>query len=70
MVKSKPGKLLIALSALGLIITVGLPFMPFAKDLGFVVPPITLLGIIAGILVGYVITADIIKVIFFKKTAI
>ena len=68
--KSRPGKLLIALSVLGFLITVGLPFLPFAKDLGFVVPPFRLLGIIAGILAGYVITADMIKVIFFKKTAI
>ena len=70
LIKSKPGKLLIALSALALIITIALPFMPFAKALGFVVPPFALLGIIAGILFLYVITADIIKVMFFKKTAI
>jgi hypothetical protein len=38
--------------------------------LGFVVPPLQLLGIIAGILLLYVVTADIIKVIFFKKTAV
>ena len=70
LIKSRPGKLLIGLSILALIITVGMPFMPFAKDLGFVVPPFALLGIIAGILFFYVITADIIKVMFFKKTAI
>ncbi len=70
LLKSIPGKLLIALSALGLLITIALPFTPFAAQLGFVVPPFQLLGIIAGILILYVITADIIKVIFFKKTAI
>ena len=70
LLKSMPGKLLIALSVLALIITVLLPFMPFAKDLGFVVPPVQLFGIITGILVLYVITADLIKVTFFKRTAI
>jgi P-type Mg2+ transporter len=53
-----------------LVITVGLPFTPFAGQLGFVVPPFSLLGIIAGILVLYVLTADIIKVIFFRKMSI
>jgi len=70
LLKSRPGKLLIILSALGLLITIGLPFSPFAAQLGFVVPPLQLLGIIAGILFLYVITADMIKVLFFKKTAI
>ncbi|MEI9955422.1 MAG: cation transporting ATPase C-terminal domain-containing protein [Ferruginibacter sp.] len=70
LLKSRPGKLLIALSALGFLITAALPFTPFATQLGFVVPPFQLLGIIAGILALYVITADIIKVMFFKKTAI
>jgi P-type Mg2+ transporter len=70
LLKSMPGKLLIALSALGLLITIALPFTTFAAQLGFVVPPFQLLGIIASILFLYVITADIIKVIFFKRTAI
>ena len=70
LLKSMPGKLLIILSALALVLTVALPFMPFAKDLGFVVPPFQLLGIIAGILFLYVVTADLIKVVFFKRTAI
>jgi Mg2+-importing ATPase len=70
LLKSMPGKLLIGLSVLGLIITIGIPFLPFAKQLGFVVPPLPLLGVIAGILFLYVITADLIKVLFFKKTAI
>ncbi len=70
LLKSVPGKLLIWLSVLGFVITIGLPFMPFAADLGFVVPPLKLAGIILGILALYVITAGMIKVFFFKKTAI
>jgi Mg2+-importing ATPase len=67
LLKSRPGKLLIALSALGFIITLALPFTPFAKTLGFVVPPFHLLAIITGILIAYVVTADIIKVYFFRE---
>jgi Mg2+-importing ATPase len=67
LLRSKPGKWLIALSLLAFVITLVLPFTPLATDLGFVVPPFQLLGIITGILFLYVITADIIKVIFFKK---
>ena len=70
LLKSVPGKLLIWLSVLGFVITIGLPFTPFATDLGFVAPPLKLAGIILGILALYVITADMIKVFFFKKTAI
>ncbi len=70
LLKSMPGKLLIGLSVGALLITLALPFAPFAKELGFVVPPFKLVGIIVGILALYVITADIIKVIFFKKSAI
>ena len=71
LLKSIPGKLLILLSALSLVITIGLPFFPhIGAPLGFVVPPMELLGIIGGILFLYVITADMIKVLFFRKTAI
>ncbi|HVZ26919.1 MAG TPA: magnesium-translocating P-type ATPase [Sediminibacterium sp.] len=70
LLKSAPGKLLILLSALGLLITLLLPFLPFAKDMGFVVPPWTLLAAISGILALYVVTADLIKIAFFKRTAI
>lgn len=70
LLKSIPGKLLIGLSVLALAITVVLPFTPFAGQLGFVVPPFQMLGIIAGILVLYVMTADIIKVMFFRRMAI
>ena len=69
LLKSKPGKLLIGLSILSFIITIVLPFTSFAPELGFVVPPLQLTGIIAGILLLYVVSGDILKVIFFKKPA-
>jgi Mg2+-importing ATPase len=67
LLKSVPGKLLISLSLLAFAITVSLPFMPFALQLGFVVPPFQLIATITGILILYVITAEIIKAIFFKN---
>ena len=70
LIKSKPGRLLIWLSILAFLITAALPFTPFAMQLGFSVPPFQLVGIVAGILLLYVITADVIKIIFFKKMAI
>jgi Mg2+-importing ATPase len=70
LLKSKPGKLLIGLSILSFIITIVLPFTSFASQLGFVVPPLQLMGIIVGILFLYVVSGDILKVFFFKKAAI
>ena len=66
-IKSMPGKFLLILSAIALVITLLLPFTPFATMLGLVVPPLQLLLTMPGILILYVITADILKVIFFRK---
>jgi len=68
LLKTAPGKLLIWLSVLAFVITIALPFSPFAVQLGFIVPPWQLLGILAGILFLYVVTADMLKLFFFKKT--
>ena len=70
LLKSRPGKYLIIFSVVAFVITILLPFTPFASDLGFVVPAMSLAAIIVGILVLYVVTADIIKVFFFKNMAI
>lgn len=70
LIKSKPGRLLIWLSVLALFITLALPFTPFAAQLGFAIPPFQLIGVVTGILVLYVITADIIKMLFFKRMAV
>lgn len=69
LIKSVPGKLLIALSLTSLFITLALPFTPFAAMLGFVVPPLKLLFVVLGILLVYVFTADVLKRIFFKRTS-
>ncbi|MBL0309104.1 MAG: magnesium-translocating P-type ATPase [Bacteroidetes bacterium] len=65
--KSKPGKYLFILSILGLIITMGLPYMPFAKDIGLTPLPIINMAVMLLIVLAYIITADLLKVWFFKK---
>jgi Mg2+-importing ATPase len=65
--RSLPGKGLIVLTLLAFIITIALPFSLFATALGFVVPPEKLLIVITGIVLTYVITADLLNFIFFKR---
>ena len=65
--KSQPGKYLFLLSILGLVLTLGLPYMPFANDIGLTPLPFINLGAMLLIVVAYIITADILKVWFFKK---
>jgi Mg2+-importing ATPase len=65
--KSKPGKYLFLLSILGLIITIGLPFMPFAAAVGLVPLPMINMGAMLLIVTAYIFTADLLKVWFFKK---
>lgn len=65
--KSKPGNYLFIFSVIALILTIGLPYLPFAKDVGLTPLPLLNLGIMLFIVTCYVITADILKVWFFKK---
>lgn len=65
--KSLPGKGLIILTLIAFIITIALPFSPFANALGFVVPPEKLLIVITGIVLTYAITADVLNRVFFKQ---
>jgi Mg2+-importing ATPase len=64
--KSRPGKNLFILSVVGLIITVALPYVPFAGLIGLTPMPLALLSVILAIVAVYIITADLIKVWFFK----
>jgi Mg2+-importing ATPase len=65
--KSKPGKYLFWLSLLGLFLTIGLPYSPFASEVGLEpLPPLNLL-LMLGIVFLYITTADLLKVWFFKK---
>ncbi len=65
--KSKPGKYLFILSILGLILTIGIPYTPIAKEVGLIPLPLKNLGFMLLIVFFYIITADILKVWFFKK---
>lgn len=66
-IKSKPGKLLLISAIIAFCVTLYLPFSPFANLLGLSVAHTSLLVVIAVILCLYVITADVIKVIFFRQ---
>ncbi len=65
-IKGKPGKLLFVTSFITLIITVLLPVSPFAAALGLSVMHLAEVGIIGIVIVAYVITADMLKLLFFK----
>ena len=65
--KSKPARSLFILSSIGLAITIGLPYMPFASEIGLVPLPLVNLGVILLIVTAYIGTADILKVWFFKR---
>ena len=64
---SKPGKYLFILSILGLIITLSLPYVPFAATLGLEPLPMINLGAMLLIVAAYIVTADMLKVWFFKR---
>ena len=65
--KSKPAAVLLLLSILGVVITITLPYMPFAGKVGFTSMPVRNLLTMLGILLTYVLTADALKVWFFKQ---
>ena len=64
--KSKPSKYLFILSFFGLTVTLLLPYMPFADKVGLSPLPMLNLGIMLAIVAAYIITADLLKVWFFK----
>ena len=65
--KSRPGKYLFFLSIIALVLTIGLPYFPFGSDIGLTPLPPLNLGIMLLIVIAYIVTADILKVWFFKK---
>lgn len=65
--KSKPGKYLFILSILGLAITLVLPYLPFADRIGLYPLPFINFATMLLIVAAYIITADLLKVWFFKK---
>lgn len=67
--KSKPGKYLLILSILSFILTLMLPYSFLADDIGLKPMPLFYLSLIFGIVILYIITADMLKIWFFKKYA-
>jgi Mg2+-importing ATPase len=65
--RSKPGKYLFILSVIALILTIGLPYLPFANEIGLRPLPIINLTAMLLIVAAYILTADLLKVWFFKK---
>lgn len=66
--KSMPGKYLFILSIIGFIITITLPYIPFfATETGLIPLSLFQIGAMLLIVFFYIITADILKVWFFRK---
>jgi len=68
--KSRPSFWL-AFTCLGLVsLAYLIPFSPLAKDLGFVVPPTSMLLVIFGLVGSYLILVELMKNMFFKRYAL
>lgn len=67
--KSRPTKTLLLLSLTGIIVTIILPYMPFAARIGLTPLSLSQVSVLALIIVLYVITADFLKINFFKYQA-
>ncbi|MBS1587923.1 MAG: magnesium-translocating P-type ATPase [Bacteroidetes bacterium] len=65
-IASRPGKFLMISSFIALVITLALPFSPFAAELGLSVASISEVMAIGLIILAYVITADLLKLAFFR----
>ncbi|MBS1774225.1 MAG: magnesium-translocating P-type ATPase [Bacteroidetes bacterium] len=66
-IKSAPGKYLFILSILALILTITLPYSPLSSKLGLVPLSLPVIASMIGIVVIYILTADVLKIWFFKK---
>jgi len=66
-IKSKPGKMLFVSSAIAFLITILLPYMPFAPLLGLDPLPWKIVLSIITITIAYALTAEQLKIYFFRK---
>lgn len=65
---TRPGRMLLLFSLTALVITMFLPFSPFATAFGFSIENAQVLMALALILTAYVITGDIVKIAFFRSS--
>lgn len=66
-IKSLPEKKLFILSIVAILFTVAMPYLPYADSIGLIALPIRTLGLMLGIVLLYIITADLLKIWFFRK---
>lgn len=66
-VKSKPSRYLLAATSLTILATLLLPYTPVGRLFGFSAMPPSYLGVIAAIVVTYVIAAELAKAIFYGR---
>jgi len=65
--QSRPAKYVFLLGLIAFLATVALPYLPFASSIGLVPLPWLQLGIILSIVVAYILTADLVKIWFFRR---
>ena len=65
--KSRPGKWLLIIGVVAFLVTILLPVSPFAKSLGLTLAHTGEAVAIGLIILLYVITADLLKILFFKR---
>jgi Mg2+-importing ATPase len=65
--KSRPAKYLLMATLLTVIVTVVLPFTPLGEIFGFSRLPMSFLVVIAIIVMFYIISAEMVKTVFYKK---
>jgi Mg2+-importing ATPase len=68
--KSKPGKYLLIATLSIVIITLILPYTPFASIFGFSALPLPFLLFIGLIIIMYIFTAELVKKVFYKRVQI
>jgi P-type Mg2+ transporter len=68
--KSRPAKYLLMATLLTVIVTISLPVTPLGEIFGFSRLPIPFLILIGIIIMAYIITAEMVKTIFYKKVKI
>ncbi len=65
--KSKPGKYLVIATLLIMVLTLGLPYTPIAKVLGFQPLPVSFLLMMGVIVVVYIIATEMVKKLFYRR---
>ncbi len=67
--KSKPSKYLVISSILIIAFALFVPFTPLGEVFMFVPPPLEFYAVLAGLLVSYILVAEAVKALFYKRNA-